>query len=592
MQRKMYFIFTLIVLISVLSTSFLALNVIETNYINAIHEKLSNEAALIDDLLIVMGDDSLIKTQLLNQTALKIKARLTLIDYKGIVLYDSDEDQKKMENHADREEVLKAFTGTIGISQRYSKTTRHEMYYLAYPSKNKGQTAVIRLAVPLKEINNFRQQVLTNIMVSSGIGMLITILIGYRLLESIFRPIKVLKMTAKKIAEGEYAEKVHIDFGDEMGELAKAFNLMTEELNERILEVNEQNSKMNAILSNMLSVVIAVDREKKIMFMNKEAEELFEVSEIDAKGKHILEVYRNSSMMDQIKDLFITNQPSRAELEIRNEDYKIFNVYANPIYDFNSSKHSMGVVMIFQDITEVRKLENMRKDFVANVSHELKTPLTSIKGFVETLKNGAVDNPAVRDRFLDIIEMESMRLSQLINDLLVLSDIEKRFEGGEKDLIQMNHIIDETVLMLMESARKKNIALITNLEDAMPQLYGNPHWIKQMLINLIDNSIKYTPNDGIVKVTSYIDFGHICIKVEDNGIGIDKEHISRLFERFYRVDKARSRNVGGTGLGLAIVKHIVIAFKGEIKVTSELGKGTQFLVKIPIHSNSFKDFDS
>ena len=240
---------------------------------------------------------------------------------------------------------------------------------------------------------------------------------------------------------------------------------------------------------------------------------------------------------------------------------------------------------LIQDVTEVRKLENMRSDFVANVSHELKTPLTSIAGFIETLKNGAIKNEKVRDRFLDIIEIETERLTRLIEDLLSLSAIESGKLIYSKEQIMINETVEEINLMVGPLIKQKNLNYQTEVESALPPIVGNKDWFKQMIINLIDNAIKYTPEEGLIKLLVYKRYKNLFIVVKDTGIGIPKGDIPRLFERFYRVDKARSRKIGGTGLGLAIVKHIVLAFFSDIRVSSEVGKGTEFVLKIPLEHN-------
>ncbi len=255
-------------------------------------------------------------------------------------------------------------------------------------------------------------------------------------------------------------------------------------------------------------------------------------------------------------------------------------MHSNPIV-VDDGNDVIGVVILIQDITEIRKLEHMRKDFVANVSHELKTPLTSIKGFVETLKQGAAEQKDIRDKFIDIIDIESNRLSSLIDDILVLSDIEKRSHFSHNDDIDICKSVSEVIDILNEIAKKKDIKLSLECDQDLEMVAGNEGWFKQMLINLIDNAIKYTPDSGDVYVNVTNKGDSVEFSIRDTGIGIDEDHISRLFERFYRVDKARSRAVGGTGLGLSIVKHIVLSFDGAIEVHSIIGKGSEFKVTLP-----------
>lgn len=583
MHKKLYTIFVFVIVLCMTLTGFLSHSLIKQSYINGIEKNLNDNGVLIRDYYLAkesLGSKEFEDT--LNKMAKDTGKRITLINGSGDVTYDSEADVSTLDNHKDRVEVAMALEGKVGVSKRYSDTKKIDLYYLALPIENsKSGLKVIRLAVPLSEIESYDIQLIYNILIAALIGIVFSMMIGYRLLGSILLPIKDLKHIANRVAQGQYNEKVLITNNDELGDLARTFNYMTGELTKNMKEINAQNSKMNAILTSLVNVVLAVDRDMKVMFMNREAEKFFGISEDEAQGRHVLEVFRNSAVLDQVKDLLKARQHIKTEIEINDRSHHIYHVYANPILDFTSNPQNIGVVMLFQDVTEIRRLENMRKDFVANVSHELKTPLTSIKGFVETLKNGAVDNPVVRDRFLDIIEMEAMRLSHLINDLLVLSDIEKRNDSGFKEEIQLEKLTEEVMIMLGGSAKDKDIGLELITKPNMPKLMGNPNWLKQMLINLIDNAIKYTLDKGRVTVNLEYDSKYILIEIRDNGIGIAEEHINRLFERFYRVDKARSRNVGGTGLGLAIVKHIVISFEGEIEVNSVIDKGTTFLIKLP-----------
>lgn len=588
MQKKLYLLFSFVLILCMALTGFLSHSLIKQSYLAGVEKNLKDSGTFIKDYYLVNETKD---SKTLNQNLLKmskdLKMRITLIDRNGKVLIDTEADAETMDNHSDREEVIKALNGEIGVSKRFSHTKNIDMFYMALPLDEQNTvSSVIRLAVPLSEIEKYNKQLIYNIAVAVLIGITFSMIIGYRLLSSILLPIKDLKHIANRVAQGQYNEKVLITNNDELGDLARTFNYMTSELTKNMKEINAQNSKMSAILTSLVNVVIAVDREMRVMFMNREAERVFGISEADAQGHYVLEVFRNSALLEQAKDLLKAREHTKTEIEIHDRTQRTYHVYANPILDYTSSPQNIGVVMVFQDVTDIRKLENMRKDFVANVSHELKTPLTSIKGFVETLKNGAVDNPVVRDRFLDIIEVEAMRLTHLINDLLVLSDIEKRNDNGYKEVIALDKMTEEVIIMLSESANKKGIELTLHKADILPKLNGNPNWIKQMMINIIDNAIKYTQVQGKVFVSLEHDSQYVIVRVKDNGIGIAPEHIDRLFERFYRVDKARSRNEGGTGLGLAIVKHIVLSFNGEIEVKSELDQGSEFIIKLPYESRS------
>ncbi len=584
MQKKLFLVFITLILIGVLTTGFLTLSLFKVSYINSIKDKLISNGGLIEEFLLNTKDiNELDLDNISKNYSKKINARITFISRNGTVLGDSNKELKDLDNHINRQEVQKALEGKLGTSQRYSNSLAREMYYVAIPfERTDSELAVVRLSVPLSSINEFNSSLFKNIFISIVAGFLVAFLLAFRYVGSFTKPIKELTFATKNIASGNYGERVYYTIDDELGTLADNFNIMSEKLEEIIGEIEDRNTKNKAILTSMINGIIALDNRKRIMFINPAAEEMFGFKEENIKGKYILEVVRNNILDEQIQKLLTDNIPTKSEIEIIEPKNKILNIYSNPIRLANNPNRKIGVVIIIQDVTEMRKLEIMRKDFVANVSHELKTPLTSIKGFIETLKNGAAEKKEVRDKFIDIIDIEAGRLTSLIQDLLVLSEIENKHNMINKEKIDVNKSINEVVAILNEIARKKNIKIIQKLDSNLPILFGNKTWFKQMLINLIDNAIKYTPNHGDVTIIGYSINKKIVIKVKDTGMGIDKKHLSRLFERFYRVDKARSRRVGGTGLGLAIVKHIIIAFNGQISVDSQINVGTEFTVSLPI----------
>jgi two-component system phosphate regulon sensor histidine kinase PhoR len=409
------------------------------------------------------------------------------------------------------------------------------------------------------------------------LGIFVTGFLSYRFIRNIVEPIKEITEITKDIANGIYSHELESNSIDEIKELSLAVNSMSYKLKETIEELNDRNAKLEAILKSIVNGVIAFDDNEKILLINDAARKILNIKEKDLIGRHILEVVRNSKLHDLFEDVKKNkNSPSRSlELNAFNKHLK---VYTSPILH-PISHQNLGFVLIIDDITEMRRLEKIRSEFVANVSHELRTPLTSIRGFIETLRNGAIDNPQTRDKFLDIIDFESERLTRLINDILTLSEIENVKEGYPKEEIELDNEIEDILYIMDKVARNKNITLKKDLNCTDLVINTNKDRFHQMMINLIDNGIKYTQEGGFVKVSTREEGDRIIIEVEDNGIGISKENIPRLFERFYRVDKSRSRKLGGTGLGLAIVKHIVESMKGEIFVESEVGRGTKFIIK-------------
>ncbi|MBS4540072.1 PAS domain-containing protein [Clostridium sp. D2Q-11] len=583
MKKRIFIIFSILILIGVITTGSLSLSLVRLNYINSVEEQLESNSRLISQFLKSQNieDDDL--NIFADTYSKEIGARISFINKEGEVIGDSDINIDLLENHKDRPEISKAYKDKIGVSQRYSKSLDKNMYYVAVPFKdNNSSLAVIRLAVPLKDIAEYTRNLVRNIFISALAGLFIAIILAVRYINRVTYPIEELSKATKSITQGNYGEKVYFQSDDELGLLAENFNIMSTELRANIQELSNSNTNLKAILKSMINGVIALDNYKKIMFINPTAEKMFEIKENEVKGKSLLEVIRNNKLDDDIENLLHDNMESNIEIEINYPITRVMRVYTNPIKLANDPNRKIGVLIILQDVTEMRRLERMRKDFVANVSHELKTPLTSIKGFVETLKAGAANNIELRDKFLNIIDIEASRLNSLIQDLLVLSDIENNKNILNEEDINVNNAINEVVDFLSELAKKKNIEIVNKINGNLPSVYGNRGWFKQMMINLVDNAIKYTTENGKVTIIAYTIDSELIIKIKDTGIGIEKEHIERLFERFYRVDKARSRRVGGTGLGLAIVKHIVIAFKGSIKVKSKINEGTEFKVAIPI----------
>lgn len=587
MQRRIFTIFIALVLVGVLTTTALTLNLFRINYLNDVEEKLVTNGKLIANFLHDLNDTEGLAEIDYNSIAVSyansINARVTFIDKNGSVIGDSSVQLDILENHGNRPEVQSAFEGDIGVSKRYSESLDKDLLYIAIPfERNDTDLAVVRLSVPLKDIGVLNRPMLKYVLLSMIAGIFIAVLLGAKYVSNVTEPIRQLNAATKKIASGKYDQKVNIRTSDEIGELSQNFNIMTSRLEETVSEIQESNTKMKAILTSMLNGVIALDNSKRVIFINPMIEEIFQLNEAEVKGKHILEVVRNNVLDELIHKLISDDIVSKEEIEIFEPVHRILNVYSNPIRLAHDPTRKLGVVILIEDITEIRKLERMRKDFVANVSHELKTPLTSIRGFVETLKYGAAEKKELRDKFLDIIDIETERLTSLIQDLLLLSEIENKNTILEKEEIDTNKSIEEILQVLREVALKKHIVIVNKVNNNLPFISGNKGWFKQMLINLIDNAIKYTPVEGTVTVTAYSVNKKLILKVSDSGMGIDNKYLSRLFERFYRVDKARSRQVGGTGLGLAIVKHIVLSFNGTIEVKSEINVGTEFIITLPL----------
>jgi two-component system, OmpR family, phosphate regulon sensor histidine kinase PhoR len=497
----------------------------------------------------------------------KSSIRVTLIDKNGLVLKDSEGLYEDMDNHNIRKEIVDARKQGYGYSVRYSKSLQRTMLYYA-TSFNNGY--IVCSSMPMEVVMGLERRYLKYYLVILGIVFFVSFLFSSKLSYVIVKPLKELEFITFRIAKGEYDRRVNIVSQDEIGQLAKTFNHMADQLQYTLKDSLEKQNKLESILKSMDSGVIAVDKEYKVIMINPYAQKIFGIKE-DIIGKNLMNFIKDYELGEIFK-----NSEDNKEIQISWPEKKILKIKTA---DIISNKRRIGIVAVVQDITDIKRLENMRSQFVANVSHELKTPLTSIKGFAETLKY--VEDKDTREKFLSIINDETDRLTRLISDILILSDLEQHKEFKVKEDIDVTEAIINVYNLMKNTADKKGVKLQTECNENIT-IIGDKDKFKQMLINLIDNAIKYSERGDFVLIKCKNGKNVCVITIEDTGVGIPKEHIPRLFERFYRVDKARSRSRGGTGLGLAIVKHIVLSFKGEIFVESEIGKGTKFIVKIPL----------
>lgn len=487
--------------------------------------------------------------------------RWTIINKEGFITYDSL--GKIGENHIQREEVKNAFEYGEGYSIRISKYTKEKMVYYA-TKLNNGD--VLRTSIPLKTISYFSGETFIYWIVILIVVLLFSIILSMKLVRAIIEPLEDLEHVTYRIASGDFHMRVKCEGKGEIGSLGKTFNNMADQLQNQINKVMDRQNRLESILSCMESGVIAINRKGKVIIINPFAKRIFGIRR-NITGKRISDYITDRNFNSFLNDEELNEQ----EIKISNPIERELRIKKAPIvYDLEK----IGKVITVQDITDIKRLENMRSQFIANVSHELKTPLTSIKGFAETLRY--VEDNETRKKFLDIINKEAERLSRLINDILVLSKIESESIGEEEEFYPNNEI--EDVMHMVEGvAKSKNINLVLE-QTNLNLLYGDKDRFLQLVLNLVENGIKYSNEGSTVLIKSYSEENYYVLQVQDNGIGIPEEDLPRIFERFYRVDKARKS--GGTGLGLAIVKHIVKSFNGDIQVESKLGVGTKFIVKI------------
>lgn len=487
--------------------------------------------------------------------------RWTIINKEGFITYDSLGEIG--ENHIQREEVKNAFEYGEGYSIRISKYTKEKMVYYA-TKLNNGD--VLRTSIPLKTISYFSGETFIYWIVILIVVLLFSIILSMKLVRAIIEPLEDLEHVTYRIASGDLHMRVKCEGKGEIGSLGKTFNNMADQLQNQINKVMDRQNRLESILSCMESGVIAINRKGKVIIINPFAKRIFGIRR-NITGKRISDYITDRNFNSFLNDEELNEQ----EIKISNPIERELRIKKAPIvYDLEK----IGKVITVQDITDIKRLENMRSQFIANVSHELKTPLTSIKGFAETLRY--VEDNETRKKFLDIINKEAERLSRLINDILVLSKIESESIGEEEEFYPNNEI--EDVMHMVEGvAKSKNINLVLE-QTNLNLLYGDKDRFLQLVLNLVENGIKYSNEGSTVLIKSYSEENYYVLEVQDNGIGIPEEDLPRIFERFYRVDKARKS--GGTGLGLAIVKHIVKSFNGDIQVESKLGVGTKFIVKI------------
>ncbi len=507
---------------------------------------------------------------------IKNKIRATIVDNQGEVVFETDKNVDTMQNHLKRNEIIEARDGEIGSDIRFSNTLRKNFLYVATIIPN-TDNYVLRLSIPIDVLGQHTKDIISKFLIIILVGVVVAILLILKFVSYFTKPLVELSNATVQIANDAIPKKLYYNSKDEIGNLYNNFNLMTKKLNDSIYELENTNLFLNSILSNIVSGVIALNYNKEIIFINSRCKSILEIYDDELNNKNIVNVIRNYEINKFIKDYF---ENRKNEFIVTNYNNKTLKLFINvlPYDEKKNSEPKYGAVLLVEDITEATKHEEMRKSFVANVTHELKTPLTSIKGYVETIKNNEITDQAKINRFMDIIDIEANRLKTLIDDILMLSEIENM--QGNISEVNLGEVVSE-VKDIMQNISTDNNVTVNYICDNEVKAFLDKNRIKQLLINLIDNAIKYNVENGVVDVKIIKSNSFVDIRVEDTGIGIDEKHLSRVFERFYRVDKSRSRQMGGTGLGLAIVKHIVISFNGTINIESKLGQGTKIYIKIP-----------
>ncbi len=512
-------------------------------------------------------------------------SRMTLLTKDGLVLGDSIENPSEMESQGSRLEISRARTNEFGVARRLNPAVGIPMMYVALRvGARENPVGFVRVGMSMESVHSQVASMQRLILITAALVSLAAIMFTYIVVGRIIRPLATLTQAAKLIAGGSIQQEVEVSSRDELGVLAESFNSMSRQLAARIDELQRKSEelashgeRLETVLGGMVEGVLAVDRDQRILFANRAAHGLLEFATHDVEGRPIWEAVRNPAIQELVRKSLETSTQDRVELELARTQ-SIVELSATRL----PGEPCPGVILVLYDVTELRRLENIRQQFVSNVSHELKTPLTAIQAYAETLLGGAIDDPEHNRQFLRRIEEQADRLHALILDLLRLARIESGENAFALTAVSLGEAAEACVEEHQAIAETKQLTLTTQPASSPICVFADAEALRTILDNLIENAINYTPAGGQVQVRWRMENSQALLEVQDTGVGIAEEHRTRIFERFYRADNARSRQLGGTGLGLSIVKHLALEFGGGIEIASELGKGSTFTVRLPL----------
>lgn len=510
--------------------------------------------------------DSLIK-----QLGKKVQIRITLIDSTGLVIADSESDPKYMENHLNRPEIIEAQSKSFGKSLRYSNTIREEMLYVAIPLYFEDKLiGFSRVSLHIDNINLLIDELKDKIQIVTLVALVLSLIFISLLSISITKPIKELALGAKRVASGNLDTKVFLKNKDELKDLAENFNFMTEHIKELFLEISVQKEELIGIIRSIQEPLLVLNQQGIIILCNEKFKSYFQREDIN--NLHYKDIINSFDFYNFVELLIKDKNPLTSELEL-------FSKYF--LCSGNYIEAKQEIVIIMSDITKIKNIEKIKKDFILNVSHELRTPLTAIKGFIETLESNMRNQQ--NKHYIDIIHRHTDRLINIVQDLMLLSELEDNKIQMEFDEVHIEDVINTCLKLLFPKMKEKALDIKLNISEKLPTIKGDAFKLEQLFINLIDNAIKYT-DKGIISIDAFTTDKFLVTSIQDTGIGIPSNKLNRIFERFYTIDKSRSRKLGGTGLGLSIVKHIAILHNADINVESKEGEGTKFTVSFPIIS--------
>jgi two-component system phosphate regulon sensor histidine kinase PhoR len=580
--KRLLALYGIVFILVLFVTDWTLSHVLQKRDLQNLQSSLSRQSILICEIATpLLKDASQLQAEVKKLTA-GTDLRITVIDPGGVVLADSSEPATAiaaMDNHATRPEMAAALRKKMGVAIRYSMTLSTRMLYVAVPVLDHAAVlGVVRTSMPITRVDEMLASVRRPVMLAAALGILIVFGAGILFSNGLTRRIRRMTTIAKRYAREDWSEMILIDGRDELKMLANTMNQMAATLRSRIEDLESEKGKVSVILSSMNEGVIAIGRRKQCVMANPAAEKIFEFSSAGTQEKSLIEITRHPQLERIVDQAFQEQKNASGEIQLSGKTKKTLRVN---VIVLGSHVRDMGGILVFHDMTDLRRLENVRKDFVANVSHELRTPLTSIKGFIETLLGGAAKDPATGERFLKIISEETDRLGRLVEDILTLGEIEQGVALIKKEKIDLPSELSIILERFKPRFEEKKIK-VENLVSGKPLfLSGDRDKVHQVFVNLIDNAVKFNNPEGKIILSADQRPEGVTVMIEDTGIGIPEEAQSRIFERFFRADKARSKELGGTGLGLAIVKHIMEAHGGRASCQSALGQGSRFSVFFP-----------
>ncbi|MBS3900480.1 MAG: HAMP domain-containing protein [Dethiobacter sp.] len=583
-SAKLFATYGLLFLLAVMLMSAATILFFRTFYLDDLRARLSDQARVSGELLLPLlldyPDIELDKIdEMINRLGRQTSTQITLIAPNGVVLSDSAREVPLLDNYLLLPEILAARDNRVGSFVRLSPVAGTEVLNIAVSLVSDGQRfAFLRLALPLTELNNAIRRIQSGLLAGLLLALLLLFGISLKISFGLTSPLAQMMDVIRQIGGGNLNSRIYFNNKSEIGQLADTINRMADSLQVIVNQAMEKKDQLEAILATMVEGVIVFDCDIRAVMANPAAEEMLGLQKDTWRGRRDLEIIRSAELHEKISTV------SREKIFLEHEmstffpDKKVLSISLMPLRAEIVKK--AGVLTVIHDITRLRRLEDMRADFAANVSHELRTPLTAIRGFAETLLDGAYSQPESALRFARIIHNEAERLSELIEDVLKLSKIESGRVAIAKEAVDVSELVREVMGRLQERMKKHLIKI--DIPAGLPPIQGDRGLLAQALDNLLDNAAKYTQLQGLIAVSAKQQDGKVFLSVRDNGIGIPEEAKERIFERFYRVDRARTRRFGGTGLGLAIVKHIVEVHKGGLQLNSIEGKGTEVIISLPI----------